>query len=244
MGRKINEKRGVLLYSLEKYTWLLKRLADARGRYSDFIKPEHGAVILRSDIDYDPAFAAQMARVNAENGAIGTFFVLVSSPFYSIFEPKTYKALREIVDAGQNVGLHYHHRDQEFDAERLKKELEALRFVVPEAQSVVAWHNPAEDLDALNASLEEMGLVSAYDSRFFGKGKYTSDSNCTRSAEVMSATVKEANSDTVQVLCHPLIWVLGGADMDDVLDAYVKYKSELLDMDLTEQNSRWAERKA
>lgn len=231
-----------MLFSMSRYAWLLDRLKET-GRPFGTFPPRHPAgLLLRSDIDYDPVFAVELARENAARDISATFFVLVSGPFYSIFEPATAAAIRQLVALGQRVGLHYHHTDDRLDAERLNREFDALRMIAPQAQRVVAWHNPEGDLDALNDALAGEGFTSAYDAAIFGPGRYTSDSNCARDAEFMADAVARSDAETVQVLCHPLLWVLGGDTMQEVLERYVSRAAERLDATLSEQNSVWRAR--
>src|SRR3546814_10633265 len=47
------------------------------------------AVIWRHDIDYCPALALKIARIEAGRGARCIYHVLVSSPFYNVLDPDT-----------------------------------------------------------------------------------------------------------------------------------------------------------
>ncbi len=64
-------------------------------------------VILRHDIDYDISKALRFAEVEKEMGVASTFFVLVTSDFYNIFSKKNSDMLKNILELGHEIGLHF-----------------------------------------------------------------------------------------------------------------------------------------
>ena len=229
-----------MIFSIERYAWLLKELKKTGRRFTNILRPQKPGILLRSDIDYDLELAVTMADCNSRHDVQAVFYVLISSPFYSIFEKKSIEALRRLIDMGQHVGLHYEHSGISLNKERFLREFEALQLVVPESKPVVAWHNPSGDLPSLNAAAAQLGFTSAYDAAFFGQGKYVSDSNCARDAKHMLDAVALSKEELVQVLCHPLIWALGGDDMLEVLHKYKKHKTESFEISMVDQNVVWA----
>lgn len=61
--------------------------------------------ILRHHVAIDPCHALDMARIEAEAGARGTFFIAAASPCYNLMELKTRTAIMEIRAMGHELGL-------------------------------------------------------------------------------------------------------------------------------------------
>lgn len=204
-------------FSLGNYTRILKYLRSTGIPQCSFLNPEKG-ILLRHDVDYCLSTAAELARINAGNGTIATFFVLINSPLYNTFSGESRKALETISSCGQHIGLHYHHDGGNFDLQRLQTEFEALRMLVPDSQKVVAWHNPEGDLAILNKAAEQTGFVSSYSDPFFKDCTYISDSNCRNTADKIIKAIHSRTTFTVQLLIHPCIWIHGGDGIEYILE--------------------------
>jgi len=225
-------------YSLDAYRKVILALAESNREFGPFTAPPQPGVLLRHDVDYCLPTAARIAEVNRDAGVRATFFVLVSSPLYTIFAKAERNALRTIVEAGQFVGLHYHHTGGELNHKRLNREFDALRLIVPEAQRVVAWHNPEGELAPLNKKADQLDFISAYAPPFFGDSVYVSDSNCRNTPEQIAAFGRKDGKGCTQILLHPLIWVHGGNDMQTVLARTFRARLETT-ADTYGENSLW-----
>ena len=64
-------------------------------------------VIFRHDIDFSTQAARDLANLEAELGITKSYFFLIWSPFYNIYEPATLNHIREINSLGHNIGLHF-----------------------------------------------------------------------------------------------------------------------------------------
>jgi hypothetical protein len=65
-------------------------------------------LILRHDIDFSLREALEMARTENKLNIKSTYFVLLSSVFYNIFEGENASYLKQISNLGHEIGLHYH----------------------------------------------------------------------------------------------------------------------------------------
>jgi len=228
-----------LRYSLDRYRWLMQSLKDAGRPIRSFADADAPGLIVRIDVDYDLGWAAQVAAVNAALGVRATFFVQVASGLYNLWTAPNRQAVASIVGAGQRIGLHYTHEGPSLDAGRLGEEFAALSRLAPTAERIVAWHNPPEgDLSALNAAAGEAGFVSTYGEAFFRPDRYVSDSNCKKTPKEILDFAADADAPVVQVLLHPLNWVLGGDTMDQVIRKTFAAKFDQI-ADLFQMNSCW-----
>jgi hypothetical protein len=215
-------------FCIEAYQKLLVSLRDSGVQFRSFAEEPREGLLLRLDVDFDLDWAASLAVENQKLGIQGTFFVQVASPFYNTLTPEGRQALQQITEAGQKLGLHYYHQGGRLDVERLKHEYELLLSISPSAEQVVAWHNPDGPLEPLIKGAHEAGFLSTYMNEFYGVEKYVSDSNCERLPTDILNFARTTASPLVQVLLHPVIWVMGGNSMPDVLRQAFKAKFDKL----------------
>jgi len=216
-------------FNLETYQKLLLSLRESGRRFRLFTEKPLNGLLLRLDVDFDLEWAASLAVENQKLGIQGTFFVQLASPLYNTLTPESRQALQQITAAGQELGLHYYHQGGKLDVGRLKREYELLLSISPGAERVVAWHNPEEPLKPLIDGAGEAGFLSTYMKEFYGAGKYVSDSNCERLPEDILAFATKTDSPVVQVLLHPINWVMGGQSMPEILRRAFKVKFDQLE---------------
>ena len=163
------------------------------------------ALLLRHDVDYDPASAERMARIETEHRVRSTYFFQLDSPWYSI-ETAT-PAIRSILDGGHWLGLH-------LDANRLAGDAEIAEGAGAGAReladrystevSAVSFHmpgrNPVGHIELPN------GLLNTYAPRFFGEFGYVSDSNQDWRGKDLAEVLRGGEHRRLQVLIHPIWW--------------------------------------
>lgn len=226
--------------SLESYRNLIIAIKNTERSFASFSSATPAGVLLRLDVDYDLEWAARTAEINAQLGVRACYFIQVGSGLYNAADTRGLQALSTIVESGQDVGLHFHNRGSVLDVKRLLLEHNLLRLLIPSTLRAVAWHNPEGDLAALNFAATDLGFSSAYGSPYFVSGHYISDSNLRNNPQEIATFVQSSDAPLVQVLLHPLNWVIGGNRMSDILVRSFKEKVEQL---LTEFNTNtvWRE---
>lgn len=214
--------------SVESYRQIIQKALDKGFDFVGFdaFLRDHAektpVLFLRHDVDYSVVLAAQLAAVNRDLGVAGTFFVQLRSPVYNLFSQTNLQALEEIVRNGQRLALHLTCPEGDLSAAELYQF--TLRDVLTcESQTgfaferIVAWHNPqAEHIEKdLRALGEE--LWSAYSPPFFRKGHYFSDSNLRNKPGDLLRIFDDSKHSSIQLLLHPLYWVLAGRSIEDAL---------------------------
>jgi hypothetical protein len=204
-----------MTFSLDRYRALLRSALDAGFSPIPFTAdelPKKRSLLLRHDIDYSLEMAVILARVNAELGVSGTFFILVRGHSYNPLSPRSQARIAELLAAGQRLGLHVAGGESDIP---LDFELLAAQFPV---ERVFSWHNPTpEILDRYRGHHMVEGLVNVYSKRFLDDALYCSDSNFGRSYEQLKAAFSGERS-AVHLLVHPINWVAGGDSMLDVFE--------------------------
>lgn len=188
---------------------------------------EGRSMVIRVDVDYSPVWAVDLARLYSGFGIRATFFVQTDSPNYNLFSSENRKAVEDIHSLGQHVGLH--HWEQAWEGEKaltahVKERMGLLKGLFPFARPIVSWHNPIKELIERPTLLEDSGLLNVYGPRFFGKGRYYSDSNCRMSPSDFEEVISNFRKGLLICLFHPVIWVMGGGDMKEVMEKAFKNK--------------------
>lgn len=196
-----------------EYTWswyrsFLHRLQSDDYRFRSFDdRPAAGDVLLRHDVDLSVESALTMARVETDLGVRSTYFLLLTSPLYNVFERETREQIEEIASLGHDVGVHfsthaYWPADQppaDADlADAIRREQTALATVVDPVETVSFHIPPPWVLDR-----EIPGVRSTYEPALFTDVDYVADSSGRWREQ---HPFDDALGETVQVLTHPGLW--------------------------------------
>ncbi len=146
--------------------------------YHDWKNITH-PVIMRHDIDNSIECALHLAEFENAMGANSTFFVLLTSDFYNVFSLNNMKMLKQIMNLGHEIGLHfdevrYPDAGIEDISRLILQEAEVLSKVIESKVSTVSMHRPSKNV--LSANIEIPGMVNSYGKVYFEDFKYLSDS--------------------------------------------------------------------
>lgn len=206
-------------YSKESYRHLLRLALDGGYKIVDFLDEHPGEfrrIYLRLDVDRSPGMAVEIAEVNASLDVRATFCLLLRSPNYNLLSYSELENARRILSLGQHLALHYAlppelPPDNDGLAALIREEFALAQKYLPEMQPVFSWHDPTPEALERGLRLEIPGYVNMYHARFFKEIPYFSDSCMRHSVEDFERLI-EAGHPAVQLLFHPLFWVVGGRD--------------------------------
>lgn len=209
------------MYSKESYKSILRLALDEGYRFASFQEVSGRKIIyLRHDVDFSIDMALKLSELNASLGVQGTFFLLVRSQIYNLLSNYSLKMVEEMEKLGQRIALHFTppvaKQDDQQIAFLIKKEFDLIRSQIPNIEPVFSWHNPGHSSLSTLSSLQIHGLVNTYDSYFLRDVGYFSDSNMRHTAEEFKDVVSRG-MPKLHLLFHPLNWVIGGANMKDIL---------------------------
>lgn len=199
-------------FTIEAYVELVSAAA-ARYRFVRFAEASaEGEVALwRHDIDFSPQRALALARVEAASGVCATYFVQVSSRYYSIFEPEVATVLRQIVALGHDIGLHFdaevcaYQSAPDYDR-RIAFEARALEEVIETGVASFTLHNPTT---LVGVSLNEpyrAGLVNGSCAELRTAYAYCSDSNGLWRFRSLAEMIADPAVGRLYALTHPEWW--------------------------------------
>lgn len=185
-------------------------------------------LILRHDVDGSLESALEMAKVEHDLGISSTYTVLFSHKLYNVFEKDSFSILREILDLGHEIGVHYevetlalYNCDLEF---LLKEEVRILGHMLDENICVVTQHkgvvktpDPLEDVTSLiNTSSPGMFDLKVTDSyRVWGRE--------------WIEKLWSYKYNKVQLVTHPCLWtenVMGWEECLEEMFERAKKKNE------------------
>jgi hypothetical protein len=183
----------------------VSQLKDGFAKYPKFL-------LLRHDIDSSPRYALQMARLERRLGVQSSFYILMHSLHYNPAASPHWDALREIVDMGFEVGLHYEtdfFENRQLDPlQGVLKDVEALEAILHLKILSVSQHRPAS-----NTFLQRLNefYVDAYNEDLMHNVLYISDSGFKWRDKSLLELLGTA--DRIHALIHPLTWSFDGLDM-------------------------------
>ena len=152
-GRKLESKDNKEDFTRENYKRLLKIASNKYqiGTVSGF-ESEDLTCLWRHDVDCSPQSALAMAKIEHQEGVCATYYFMLRSDFYNIFEPAIVTIINAIQAMGHEVGLHFDANQYDISsAEALEialiKEKNALEFnkAINEANkqgAFVFWNHP------------------------------------------------------------------------------------------------------
>lgn len=189
-------------FTFKEYSNILKKIVknfgiidhlDLCNNFEKFCNDNKRYLILRHDVDFSVDRALELAKIEAKYGISSTYFFLLHSDFYNIFERDSYNKVKEILKLGHKIALHF---DTIFygilDKEELENKLTFERDILANLFNVnievFSLHNP--DINNYsNYTLEDLAkfypayfkdyisnMVNVYGS-IFRKIDYISDSN-------------------------------------------------------------------
>ena len=208
-------------YSLDEYRSILAAAKAAGAVFLPFSTRHSGQhegqkrIYLRHDVDFSLDMALRLAEVNAAEGVLATFFVLLRSPVYNLLSADTLPYLRRIRALGQRLGLHMSLScplplDDAALALLVRTDYAQAQSHVADLDPVYAWHNTTPTLLERGLTLAVDGLVGAYSAPYFREIPYYSDTGMRHTCDEWRRLVSLDHQAT-QLLFHPELWVGGGA---------------------------------
>jgi hypothetical protein len=144
---------------------------------------EEPHVLWRHDMDISPQRALKAAEIEHGMGLKATYFLLVHSPFYNLFEPSVRDIVRSIRALGHDFGLHFDvsFHENNADIESLERNVAGEMTMVSDYTETkltsISFHNPTDHTLATFNQDRICGLVSAYGRTLRERYRYVSDSN-------------------------------------------------------------------
>ena len=206
--------------------------------FNDLTKHDK-CIILRHDVDFGLIdYAYDMAKIEQSHAIVGTYFLMLRNPLYNLFAKKNYAMVREIIDMGHHIGLHF---DPSFyplegSVDKLysfiREEIRVLSRLFDKNIYYFSIHKPLASMIRNNIiSVNE--FESVYNKEYFRDIKYMSDSCGRWRGPSIIEIVKSKRHDKIQLLVHPALWMeTRGNRLKDRIRAIVDKKCSHMEIEL------------
>ncbi len=228
-------------FTHDGYRQFLRNIKAAGYDFCDFragherlrADPSERIIFLRHDIDFDMQAAADMARIEHEEGAMASYFFMLRTAHYNIFTPENMRSLEIIQSLGHAVGLHFDCAAYENLNTKGKiqyycnREAQLLSSYTDRKIEVVSFHRPNELVLSSDADLTHP-LLHSYASFFYKDIKYCSDSRGVWRYGHPLDTPDFKAGKPLHLLIHPVWWTKNPQMPLDALKAYADRKDDEL----------------
>ncbi|WP_103581303.1 hypothetical protein [Campylobacter concisus] len=213
------------MFDCKFYRMLLDKFKEYGFSFNYFDNFKDKSCILRHDIDVSPKLALEMAKLEHKLGVNSTFFFMVRSPFYNLFSRANDNIVRQIIDMGHCIGLHY---DEGYYSKNISlQELVDSEILMLEKNfdtriNVVSFHQPSKKIIDNSIGIKQ---INTYDKSYFRDIKYVSDSNMIFKDDIIDI-ITCGVYPKIQVLIHPIWWMACGNDTEEKFISAIKCNFE------------------
>lgn len=206
-------------FTYESYVAMLKELNMKGYHFKSYNnwRETDCSVILRHDVDYSLEKAVLLSEVEKSafpEGVQATYFILVSTNFYNIHSRTSRNQIRQIIDNGGIIGLHFDETQYDMADEQemqkcVREEADILSAVVGAKIEAVSTHRTSQKF--LSAEITFPGMINSYSSTYFKSMKYLSDSR-RHWRENVDEIVGNCLFQRLHILTHPF-WYMQGREV-------------------------------
>lgn len=198
-------------FTTSRYEELIRH---AREKYTPrtFLSysPGERFILIRHDVDVSINRALALAKIEERLGVSGTYLVNVHSSFYNIAERNQVMLLRQILDRGHTLGLHFDPSHYQIENESelavlVHREAEWLELLIGVRPEAVSFHNPSQRHLTWNAE-SYSGLINCYSDYLMRSVPYVSDSNGYWRFRQLDQVLLDESEPCLQILVHPEWW--------------------------------------
>ncbi|MBK9716739.1 MAG: hypothetical protein IPO85_04340 [Saprospiraceae bacterium] len=198
-------------FTRKNYRELL-RFAKKNHNFVSFTEfdPNSTDILWRHDVDFSMHAARKLAIIEESEGVKSTFFILLHSEFYNLFEIEIHNLVKDIISLGHDIGLHFYSKYYNIinEVELIKKlnlEKEFIQDIFNCEIKVFSFHNP--EIFDLNCEKDVYAnMINTYSYNFKNEIAYCSDSNGYWRHQRLEDFLKANLIKPIQVLTHPEWW--------------------------------------
>lgn len=213
-------------FTYTQYEFILDLLKEKNYMICNYLNHSRfrKCVILRHDVDFNLQKAVEFAKIENSKRITSTYFVLLSTNFYNIFSKESFEIIKEILDLGHQIGLHFDEKRYEiYDVESLNfyisKEKKILEDLLGYRIQAVSMHRPSKWI--LESDINLKDIINTYSNYFLKDFKYMSDSRMFWRENVLNIIEKES-FDKLHILTHPFWYSNKKETMKDKLINFIK----------------------
>lgn len=167
-------------------------------------------ILLRHDVDYSVHRALKMARIEHKEGVKATYYLLLHSEFYNLFEKEIAELVNEIISLGHEIGLHFDSHFYEIENEnQLESKLIFEKNIIENLFSIkvnsFCFHITSDFTINCNKQVYA-GMINAFSLFFQKEIGYCSDSNGYWRFKRLEDIIISESYSQLQINTHPAWW--------------------------------------
>lgn len=214
-------------FTLSNYSSLLKKFEECGFNFRLVTEmknsEEKKVVFLRHDIDLHISLVKELAQIESSMNISATYYVPLTLHF-NVLYPKNRQIIRDLVELGHNVGLHYDLETYPYDCSKARKHLDwevgLLSDIIGQSVNTIAMHQPHKGQPDLFRIIDD--YVNPHDPRYQNGLLYVSDSCRAWRDETISLFFCANPPSRLLLTTHPELWLDGSIDdrmvyLDEVL---------------------------
>lgn len=224
--------------SYSEYKKILQLIKDT-GKYMDYSEAINSTefIVLRHDIEFSIERAYNLSKIEKEQNITSSYFVQITNNFYNTFSEQNIDMLKEMIEDGHYIGLHYH-RSNSLDICDVKEDIifqsDILSKFLDYKIDRFSFHRPLKEYLKMNLKIRDM--INTYSKEFFCYTenftddidvKYIADSNHQWKYGTPSQKCFEKYKK-IQVLIHPLSWTEEGSNHEQCFKEIMNEKRQEL----------------
>ena len=200
-------------FDLSGYFSIVER-AKAKGfhamPFADAMTTEEERVlILRHDVDFSLQYAYELSLAETRRGIRSTYFILLYNDYYDPLTSKGESTMREMVQNGHEIGLHWDSSLYPKEAAELQRhftqDIESLGSALGTRIQSASQHIPT---DTPGLDVEKYVRYETYSEEVRSRFSYVSDSSM-QWREYTPIDLIETET-RIQFLAHPIWWIADG----------------------------------
>ena len=213
----------------EKYESLLERFLDKSYKFIFFPElkiKEKSQIILRHDVDLDLDLALQMAKIENSLGIKSTYFFLLRTDSYNLISDTSHDIVYEIKELGHSVSLHFDMLLYENVKDGLRKEKDIFSHYFKTEVDIISIHRPTDNF--LKNPDSYFNVENTYEKKYLKNIQYFADSGGSFRFGYPTQSSAFNNNDNIQLLIHPVWWIIDGNDVKNKVNKVINVKSKKL----------------
>ena len=217
-------------FTYKSYEEMLSLIKANNYQICNYENHQHSTrcVILRHDVDLSLEKALEFAELEYWNDVQSTYFILLSTGFYNIFDKKAHEIINWIRDMGHDIGLHFDEARYLINSKEelilnVKKEIFLMSNALEMEIKTVSMHRPSKLI--LDGDIEFDHVINSYSHVFFNEFKYLSDSGMHWREDVMQI-INSNTYDRLHILTQPIWYGEREASMRERLLQFIGVQNE------------------
>lgn len=183
-----------------------------------------GELLLRHDIDFDVLLANQLSFIEDSFGVKSTYFFMLRSKSYNLFETENVDAIFSMIERGHHISLHFDPTIYTDFSRGLQEELIMFKKFFDVSPECISLHRPNDFFLKYDRPID--GIRHTYQSIYTNQIKYFSDSQGTFQYGHPLESDEFIANKSIQLLIHPIWWMINGNSPVDTLSLFLDYHTK------------------